>query len=54
VDNDGSVSDKTLQGANKLKLDASYGEPKETTSIEMGVNLSSDSPVIAAGYYFRS
>ena len=52
VDNDGSVSDKTLQGANKLKLDASYGDPKETTSIEMGVNLSSDSPVIAAGTIF--
>ena len=52
VDNDGSVSDKTLQGANKLKLDAAYGDPKETTSIEMGVNLSSDSPVIAADTIF--
>ncbi|MDA8742210.1 flagellar hook-basal body complex protein [bacterium] len=52
VDNDGSVSDKTLQGANKLKLDAAYGDPKETTSIEMGVNLSSDSPVIAEGTIF--
>ena len=52
VDNDGAVSDKTLQGANKLKLDSSFGDPKETTSIEMGVNLSSDSPVIAADTIF--
>ena len=52
VDNDGAVSDKTLQGANKLKLDSSFGEPKETTSIEMGVNLSSDSPVISADTIF--
>ena len=54
VDNDGAVSDKTLDGANKMQLDSSYGDPKETTSIEMGVNLSSEGPVISSDTLFDS
>ena len=46
VDSDGQVSDKTLAGSNKLKLDGSYGDPKQTSSITMGVNLDANSPVI--------
>jgi len=46
VDSDGQVSDKTLAGSNKLKLDGSYGDPKQTSSITMGVNLDASSPVI--------
>ena len=30
VDSDGQVSDKTLAGSQKLKLDGSYGDPKQT------------------------
>ena len=52
VDDDGSVSNKTLAGSNKLKLDAKYGEPQATTSIAMGVNLSADKPVIPATTVF--
>ena len=52
VDSDGQVSDKTLAGSNKLKLDGSFGDPKQTSSISMGVNLDSGSPVIPKGTIF--
>lgn len=52
VDNAGVVSDKTLAGANKLKLDSSYGDPAATTSVSMGVNLPAGEPVIASNVVF--
>jgi flagellar hook protein FlgE len=52
VDDDGAVSDKTLSGSNKLQLKSEYGEPKQTTTMSMGVNLSSDSPVLPADNIF--
>ena len=52
VDDDGAVSDKTLSGANTLQLKSEYGEPKQTTTMSMGVNLSSDSPVLPADNIF--
>ena len=52
VDNAGVVSDKTLAGANKLKLDSSYGDPAATTSVSMGVNLPAGEPVIASNVIF--
>ncbi|MDB4841228.1 flagellar hook-basal body complex protein [Planktomarina sp.] len=54
VDSDGQVSDKTLAGSNKLKLDGSYGDPKQTSSITMGVNLDASSPVISKDTIFDS
>ncbi|MDC1494384.1 flagellar hook-basal body complex protein [Planktomarina temperata] len=52
VDDDGAVSDKTLAGANKLQLKSEYGAPKQTGNIAMGVNLSSDTPVLPADNIF--
>ena len=52
VDDDGSVSDKTLSGANKLQLKSEYGAPKQTSEISMGVNLASDTPVLPADNIF--
>ena len=52
VDDDGAVSDKTLAGANKLQLKSEYGAPKQTGNIMMGVNLSSDTPVLPADNIF--
>jgi flagellar hook protein FlgE len=52
VDSDGNVSDKTLQGAQKLKLAADYGEPKVTENISLGVNLPASAKVIAKGVEF--
>ena len=52
VDSDGNVSDKTLQGAQKLKLAADFGEPKVTENISVGVNLPASSKVIAKGVEF--
>jgi len=52
VDSDGNVSDKTLQGAQKLKLAADFGEPKVTENISVGVNLPASAKVIAKGVEF--
>jgi len=52
VDTDGNVSDKTLQGAQKLKLAADFGEPKVTENISVGVNLPASAKVIAKGVEF--
>jgi flagellar hook protein FlgE len=52
VDSDGNVSDKTLQGAQKLKLKADFGEPKVTENISLGVNLPASAKVIGAGVEF--
>jgi len=52
VDSDGNVSDKTLQGAQKLKLAADFGEPKVTENISLGVNLPASAKVIAKGVEF--
>ena len=52
VDSDGNVSDKTLQGAQKLKLAADFGEPKVTENISVGVNLPASTKVIPAGLEF--
>lgn len=52
VDSDGNVSDKTLQGAQKLKLAADFGEPKVTESISVGVNLPASAKVISKGVEF--
>ena len=52
VDSDGNVSDKTLQGAQKLKLAADFGEPKVTENISVGVNLPASTKVIPAGLDF--
>jgi len=52
VDSDGNVSDKTLQGAQKLKLAADFGEPKVTENISLGVNLPASAKVIGEGVEF--
>lgn len=52
VDSDGNVSDKTLQGAQKLKLKADFGEPKVTENISLGVNLPASAKVIGSGVEF--
>ncbi len=52
VDNDGSVADKTLEGAVQMQLAASFGDPVATKKINAGVNLPSDAPVIAANVAF--
>ena len=52
VDNDGSVSDKTLQGATQMQLASSFGDPQATRNINVNVNLPSDAPVIAADVEF--
>ena len=52
VDDDGAVSDKTLAGANKLQLKSEFGAPKQTTTMSMGVNLSSDTPALPANNIF--
>ena len=52
VDNDGAVADKTLQGATQMQLAASFGDPQATKNINVGVNLPSDAPVIAADVEF--
>ena len=52
VDNDGSVSDKTLQGATQMQLAASFGDPQATKNINVGVNLPSDASVIASDVEF--
>ena len=52
VDTDGNVSDKTLQGAQKLKLAADFGEPKVTENISVGVNLPASAKIIAKGVEF--
>ena len=52
VDSDGNVSDKTLQGAQKLKLAADFGEPKVTENISVGVNLPASAKVIAKNVEF--
>ena len=52
VDSDGNISDKTLQGAQKLVLSADFGAPKVTENIEVGVNLPASAPVIATGVEF--
>ena len=54
VDSDGQVSNKTLEGSQKLQLDGAYGDPKATGSITMGVNLSGSTPVIPQGTIFNS
>jgi flagellar hook protein FlgE len=54
VDSDGQVSNKTLEGSQKLQLDGAYGDPKATGSITMGVNLSGSTPVIPQGTIFDS
>ena len=52
VDSDGNVSDKTLQGAQKLMLSSDFGEPKVTENISVGVNLPASTKVIAQGVEF--
>lgn len=52
VDSDGNISDKTLQGAQKLVLSADFGSPKVTENIDVGVNLPASAPVIAPGVEF--
>jgi flagellar hook protein FlgE len=54
VDDDGGVADKTLSGANRLELKSEYGASKETSMINMAVNLSSSSPALPAGNIFAS
>jgi flagellar hook protein FlgE len=53
VDSDGNVSDKTLQGAQKLTLKADYGEPKVTENISVGVNLPASAKVIPSDIEFN-
>jgi len=52
VDTGGAVSDKTLDGATKMQLSATFGSPEATKNISMGVNLPSSSEVIAADVDF--
>ena len=52
VDDDGGVADKTLAGANKLELKSEYGASKETSNINMAVNLTSSTPALPAGNIF--
>ena len=46
VDDAGAVSDKTLAGATKMQLAASFGSPEATSNINMGINLPADAPII--------
>ena len=52
VDDDGGVADKTLVGANRLELKSEYGEPKQTSTMNMAVNLSANTPVLPADNIF--
>jgi flagellar hook protein FlgE len=52
VDTDGNVSDHTLQGAQRLQLNADYGSPQFTENVAVGVNLDSNTPVIDSGIEF--
>jgi flagellar hook protein FlgE len=52
VDDDGGVADKTLKGANRLELKSEYGASKETSTINMAVNLTSKTPALPADNIF--
>ena len=52
VDDDGGVADKTLKGANRLELKSEYGASKETSTIDMAVNLTSKTPALPADNIF--
>ena len=52
VDSDGNVSDKTLQGAQKLILAADFGTPKVTENVSVGVNLPASAEIIPQGVEF--
>lgn len=53
VDTAGGVSDKTLEGATKMQLASTFGNPVATENVNMGVNLPSSSEVIASDVEFN-
>ena len=53
VDTAGGVSDKTLEGATKMQLASTFGNPVATENINLGVNLPSSSEVIAPDVEFN-
>jgi flagellar hook protein FlgE len=53
VDTAGGVSDKTLEGATKMQLASTFGNPVATENINMGVNLPSSSGVISPDVEFN-
>jgi len=60
VNEDGSVTSKTINDAVPLQLPVTSGEPKATSNIDLAINLPADAPVItdnpkfADGYQFSS
>jgi len=54
VDTGGAVADKTLAGATKMQLSSTFGTPKMTKNISMGINLPADSEVIDPSVVFDS
>jgi flagellar hook protein FlgE len=52
VDTAGGVSDKTLEGATKMQLASTFGNPVATENINMGINLPSGSEVISPDIEF--
>jgi flagellar hook protein FlgE len=59
VNEDGSVTSKTINEAVPLQLPVTSGEPKATSTIDLAVNLPADAPVVTdhpkfeAGYSFN-
>jgi flagellar hook protein FlgE len=60
VNEDGSVTSKTINDAVPLQLPVTSGEPKATSNIDLAINLPADAPVItdnpkfADGYQFST
>ncbi len=60
VNEDGSVTSKTINDAVPLQLPVTSGEPKATSNIDLSINLPADAPVItdnpkfADGYQFST
>ncbi len=60
VNEDGSVTSKTINDAVPLQLPVTSGEPKATSNIDLAINLPADAPVItdnpkfAEGYQFST
>ena len=60
VNDDGSVTSKSISDAVPLQLPVTSGDPKATGKIDLGVNLPADAPVItdnpkfADGYQFSA
>ena len=53
VDTAGGVSNKTLEGATKMQLTSTFGDPVATKNVNMGVNLPSSSEVVAPDVDFN-